>query len=71
MVKGTVGDHRLRVVVLGQQQFGFGIDRAIGIDEVNGIGSRQLLVCVVAIVLIQCVDRFLQSSDEIERHKIQ
>lgn len=43
VVEGPVRDNLLGVVLLGQQQFVFGIDQTVGIDEINGIDvSRDL-----------------------------
>lgn len=43
VVEGPVRDNLLSVVLLGQQQFVFGIDQTVGIDEINGIDvSRDL-----------------------------
>ena len=43
VVERPVRDNLLSVVLLGQQQFVFGIDQTVGIDEINGIDvSRDL-----------------------------
>lgn len=43
VVEGPVRDNPLGVVLLGQQQFVFGIDQTVGIDEINGIDvSRDI-----------------------------